>query len=328
MPINPSPIILVTGGAGFIGSHMVLALQQAGYQPLVLDNLSKGHREAVSDAEFIQGDVTDQAILEQIFSTHAIAAVMHFASLIEVAQSIGEPILYYQNNVVGSVALLNAMLKHKVRHFIFSSSAAVYGEPLTTPIDEAHRLAPLNPYGRSKQMVEDIVKDCAASDGLRYALLRYFNAAGADPEGRLSERHQPESHLIPLALEVAAGKRDHFLIHGRDYPTPDGCCIRDFVHVTDLCTAHLLALQALLQGKENIICNLGTGRGHSVQQVLDAVTRVTGKPVATKVGARRPGDSAILVADATLAGSVLHWKPFYTDLDVMVEHAWHALGAK
>ena len=318
-----SKSILVVGGAGFIGSHMVLALQEAGFQPVVLDNLSKGHRDAVN-VDFVHGDMADKDTLAALFKKYPIAAVMHFASFIEVAESVREPAKYYQNNVAATLHLLDVMLEHKVEHFIFSSSAAVYGEPRYTPIDEAHPIAPINPYGRTKWMVEEIIKDYAKANALQYALLRYFNAAGADPAGRLRERHEPESHLIPLVLQVAQGKRDQIIIYGNDYATPDGTCVRDYVHVSDLCAAHLLALQQCFRGQSGIY-NLGTGRGHSVQEVVDAAARVTGHPIPAIYSARRAGDPAVLVADAALAMQVLDWQPVYPDLDTIITHAWHSL---
>jgi UDP-glucose 4-epimerase len=316
--------ILVVGGAGYIGSHMVLALQQAGYHVVVLDNLSKGYRDAVLNAELIVGDMGDKQLLTTLFSSRRFSAVMHFASFIEVGESVQFPAKYYQNNVAATLTLLEVMLAHKVDQFIFSSTAAVYGEPHYAPIDEAHPIAPINPYGRSKWMVEEIIKDYAKSDNLRYAILRYFNAAGADPQGRLRERHEPESHLIPLILQVAAGLREVITVNGRDYATEDGTCVRDYVHVSDLCSAHLLALEALSQREENVLCNLGTGQGYSVQQVLDVARLVTGHAIPTVDGPRRPGDPAVLVAEATLAKRVLNWTAVYSDLTTIVKHAWHA----
>lgn len=323
MHINTHPI-LVVGGAGYIGSHMVLALQEAGYEVVVLDNLSKGHADAVLNAELVIADMADKKKLQQLFKKRPFSAVMHFASFIEVAESTLFPAKYYQNNVAGTLTLLDVMLKHEVKNFIFSSSAAVYGEPLYSPIDEAHPLAPMNPYGRSKWMVEEIIKDYAKSYALRYAILRYFNAAGADPAGRLRERHEPESHLIPRVLQVAAGVREKIEVHGRDYPTQDGCCVRDYVHVTDLCEAHLLALNALLDGKDNILCNLGTGQGYSVQEVIDVARRVTGQPIPMTNGTRRVGDPAELVAEGAAAKRILNWRPKYGALEIIVQHAWLA----
>lgn len=322
MPIKPHSI-LVVGGAGYVGSHMLLTLRQTGYVPIVLDNLSKGHREAVGDVELIVGDIADTDLLKQLFAQHQFTAVMHFASLIEVSESVKFPAKYYRNNVVATLNLLEIMLAQGVKNFIFSSTAAVYGEPKSRTIPETHLLTPTNPYGRSKWMVEEMIKDVAKSDGLNFAILRYFNAAGADPEGRAGERHDPESHLIPLVLQVAAGKRKEVIIYGDHYPTADGTCIRDYVHVVDLCNAHLLSLQALLKGKTNLIYNLGTGNGYSVLQVIKAAKRITGKEIKSVSGSVRPGDVAILVADPSLAKQELKWVPRYPDLDTMIQHAWH-----
>lgn len=317
--------VLVVGGAGYIGSHMVLNLRRAGYQPVVVDNLSKGHREAVLDAELLVGDMADTEFLQQVFAKYSFSAVMHFASFIEVGESVKFPAKYYQNNVAATLNLLDVMIKSGVKNFIFSSTAAVYGEPQSRLINESHILAPINPYGRSKWMVEEMLKDFALSDGLNYAILRYFNAAGADPEGRLSERHEPESHLIPLVLQAAAGQKSHITIFGDNHSTADGTCVRDYVHVADLCNAHLLALNALNNSKKNIICNLGTGHGYSVLQVIDAARRVTGKDIPVMMGSPRAGDPATLVADPSLAKEMLHWVPKYPDLESMIEHAWKAM---
>lgn len=324
MPIN-SKKVLVVGGAGFIGSHMVLQLQRTGYEPIVLDNLSKGHRDAVLNAEFIQGDINDSVLLDQVFATHNFIAVMHFAAFIEVGESVMKPALYYQNNVAGSVNLLAAMSKAGVKHLIFSSTAAVYGEPQYQRITEAHPIAPVNPYARSKWMVEEIIKDFAKSDGLNYVNLRYFNAAGADPDGRLRERHEPESHLIPIVLQAAKGLRPNVTIHGDKYPTADGTCIRDYVHVSDLCQAHLLALTSLLKNQKSMTLNLGTGKGYSVLQVINAAKRVTGQNIQVAVGPPRAGDVAVLVADAALAQETLRWSPRFAELDTIIEHAWKVM---
>lgn len=321
MPIN-SRNILVVGGAGYIGSHMVLALQEAGYQAVVLDNLSTGHRDAVLNAELIVGDMADKKLLTELFATYSFSAVMHFASFIEVGESVKLPLKYYQNNVAATLNLLEVMLQSGTRNFIFSSTAAVYGEPQYTPIDESHPTAPINPYGRSKWMVEEILKDLAVSDGLHYAILRYFNAAGADPEGRLGERHEPESHLIPLVLQVAAGKRQNINIYGQDYSTPDGTCVRDYIHVTDLCAAHLAALEQLRDGKPDILCNLGTSQGYSVQQVIEVARQVTGCDIPVVEGQRREGDPAVLVANASYANARLEWQPVHSSLDTIIDNAW------
>lgn len=324
MPTNSSHI-LVVGGAGFIGSHMLLALKQAGFQAIVLDNLSKGHEEAVLDVPLVVGEMGNKTLLKEIFATYPISAVMHFASFIEVGESVLQPQKYYQNNVAATLNLLDAMLENHIHKFIFSSTAAVYGEPLYTPIDEAHPIAAINPYGRSKWMVEEILKDYAKSHALRYASLRYFNAAGADPDGRLRERHAPETHLIPIVLEVARGLRSHVTINGNQYPTPDGTCLRDYIHVTDLCTAHLQALRYLDKSPQ-LICNLGTGFGFSVQEVIHATREITGHAIPCEIGKARPGDPAVLVANARFAQKTLNWLPQYADLKTIITHAWHSFN--
>lgn len=321
MPTN-LPSVLVVGGAGYIGSHMTLLLRRAGYQPVVLDNLSHGYKDAVLGAELVVGDMADKTLLAEVFAKHSFIAVMHFASLIEVAESVAAPLKYYQNNVVGTLALVDAMLAAGVKNIIFSSSAAVYGEPKDKLINEMHILNPINPYGRSKLMIEQILKDCAHSNGFNYAILRYFNAAGADPDGQLSERHQPESHLIPLLLQVAAGTRKDITVHGNRYATPDGTCIRDYVHVVDICNAHLLCLLGMQKGKKNMLFNLGTGQGYSVLQVINAVRRVTGHSIPIVNGSQRAGDPAVLVANPALAQQELHWQPKHSELDTIIQHAW------
>jgi UDP-glucose 4-epimerase len=300
---------------------MVQVLRQANLTPIVLDNLSTGHRDAVLDAELMVGDMADTALLNQLFTKYHFSAVMHFASFIQVGESVKDPALYYNNNVAGTLNLLNAMLRWKVNKFIFSSSAAVYGEPLYTPIDEKHRIAPINPYGHSKRMVEQILEDYAHAYELQFAILRYFNAAGADPDGKLSERHNPETHLIPLILQAARDAKS-MTVFGRDYPTIDGTCVRDYIHVSDLCRAHLLALQALNEGKKSCTYNLGTGQGHSVQQVIDVAREIVQQPIQIIEGHRRSGDPAILVADARSAMHELNWQPKYPDLRSIIEHAW------
>lgn len=314
--------ILVVGGAGYIGSHMVKMLLGRGYGVTTLDNLSTGHRDAVLGGEFVLGDLADRALLDKLFSERRIDGVMHFASFIQVGESVQNPARYYENNVVNTLNLLDAMVAHDVKRFIFSSSAAVYGEPIRVPIDETHPKNPINPYGRSKWMVEQMLADYDRAYGLKSVSLRYFNAAGADPEGRLGERHEPETHLIPLVLQAASGRRESVQVFGRDYDTPDGTCIRDYVHVTDLCEAHLLALDRLLQGGASAAFNLGNGNGFSVQQVIDTACEATGKAIPVKDAPRREGDPARLVADATLARKELGWNPRYDELETIVCHAW------
>lgn len=318
MPIK----ILIVGGAGYIGSHMVGVLVRAGFQPIVLDNLSTGHRDAVTEAEFILGDIADCHLLDTLFMQHDIAAVMHFASFIQVGESVQQPAKYYANNVCGTVTLLQAMLKHGVKHFIFSSTAAVYGEPQYTPIDESHPLRPVNPYGHSKRMIEQILEDFAHAYDFHFMSLRYFNAAGADPEGNLHERHEPETHLIPLILRAAKNPKQSIKVFGRDYPTPDGTCVRDYIHVVDLCSAHLLALNGLLNNRKGGFYNLGTGIGFSVQEVIDTASEVTEKAILVEDAPRRPGDPAILIADPRKAMQELQWQPQYSDLPTLIRHAW------
>jgi UDP-glucose 4-epimerase len=314
--------VLVVGGAGYIGANMVHYLRQSEFNPLVLDDLSTGHRDAVADTELIIGTIADTSLLDQIFTAHDIFSVMHFASFIQVGESVREPARYYNNNVAGTLNLLNAMLKHNVNRFIFSSTAAVYGEPLYTPIDEKHPLSPVNPYGQSKRMVEQMLEDFSRAYGLRFVSLRYFNAAGAGFAAGLAERHEPETHLIPLVLQAASGKREAVSVYGRDYPTPDGTCVRDYIHVMDLCSAHLLALQALADRKYSAIYNLGTGVGHSVQQVIDTAKAVTGRDIQVIDSPRRPGDPTVLVASPALAMQELNWQPQYSDLATIVRSAW------
>lgn len=312
----------MVGGAGYIGSHMVKMLLGRGYGVTTLDNLSAGHRDAVLGGEFVLGDLADRALLDKLFSERKIDGVMHFASFIQVGESVQNPARYYKNNVVNTLNLLDAMVAHDVKRFIFSSSAAVYGEPIRVPIDETHPKNPINPYGRSKWMVEQMLADYDRAYALRSVSLRYFNAAGADPEGHLGERHEPETHLIPLVLQAASGRRESVQVFGRDYDTPDGTCIRDYVHVTDLCEAHLLALDRLLQGGASAAFNLGNGNGFSVQQLIDTACKATGKDIPVKDAPRREGDPARLVADAALARKELGWNSRYDELETIVRHAW------
>ncbi len=314
--------VLVVGGAGYIGSHMSKMLDQSGLEVLVLDNLSTGFRDAVRYGQLIEGDLADQVLLEQVFSTKRIDAVLHFAALSQVGESVREPARYYRNNVANTQNLLDAMLRHGVRCFIFSSTAAIFGEPEYTPIDEHHPQRPINPYGRSKRMVEEMLADYGQAHGLRSVSLRYFNAAGADPEGELGERHDPESHLIPLVLQTASGRRESIAIYGNDYPTPDGTCIRDYIHVWDLCSAHLLALEHLLTDGESAAYNLGNGKGFSVQEVINTARKVTGQRIPVVMQGRRCGDPAILVADSQKARQELSWQPHFADLETIIAHAW------
>lgn len=314
--------ILVIGGAGYIGSHMVKRLGQLGCQVTTFDNLSSGYRDAVLYGEFVLGDLADQALLSEVLQPERFDAVMHFASCIQVGESVQHPAKYYANNVINTLRLLDAIRAARVQHFIFSSTAATFGEPQYSPIDERHPQAPINPYGRSKWMIEQVLEDYDRAYGLKSVCLRYFNAAGADPDGELGERHEPETHLIPLVLQAASGRRADVAVFGRDYDTPDGTCIRDYIHIYDLCEAHWLALQSLMQGMGSQRYNLGNGSGFSVQEVIDAARHITGRQIAVRDAARRDGDPARLVADASLARERLRWRPKYPGLETIVSHAW------
>ncbi|WP_348550803.1 UDP-glucose 4-epimerase GalE [Acidithiobacillus sp.] len=314
--------LLVVGGAGYIGSHMVKMLAQAGYGVVVLDNLCTGFADAARYGTLVVGDLADPVALKALFTAHEFAAVLHFAALSQVGESVQAPDRYYRNNVANTLNLLDTMVRHQVQRFIFSSTAAIFGEPESATITEAHPQRPINPYGRSKRMVEEILADYGHSFGLRSVALRYFNAAGADPEGELGERHDPESHLIPLILQAASGRRSQIAVFGTDYPTRDGTCIRDYIHVWDLCQAHLLALQHLLADGESLALNLGNGLGFSVQEVIDGAGRVTGRKIPVRQEARRAGDPATLVADSAQARERLGWQPEYADLDTILAHAW------
>lgn len=314
--------ILVVGGAGYIGSHMVKLLRQSGFRAVVADDLSSGRREAVQTTELHVGDIGDAGFVEHVLATVAPAAVMHFASYIQVGESVSDPAKYYRNNVMASQVLVDGMRRHRVNALVFSSTAAIFGDPDYVPIDEAHPKRPINPYGRSKWMVEQMLEDYDHAYGLKSVCLRYFNAAGADPEGELGECHDPETHLIPLMLQVASGRRPHISVYGQDYPTPDGTCLRDYIHVEDLCDAHLLALRGLLDGGDSARFNLGNGKGFSVREVIEAARRVTGHPIPVVAAARRAGDPAVLVADSRAANDLLGWAPRHAELDTIVRHAW------
>jgi UDP-glucose 4-epimerase len=317
-----APHILVVGGAGYIGSQMVSLLAASGYSPVVLDDLSNGRREAVPAGALVVGDMAEPGTVDALLQAFRFEAVMHFAGYIQVGESVAHPGRYYDNNVGNTIRLLQAMVRHGVGRFVFSSSAAIFGNPAYVPIDEQHPKAPINPYGRSKWMVEQVLEDFDRAHGLRACCLRYFNAAGADPAGRLGECHRPETHLIPLVLQAASGRRDAITIYGNDYPTPDGTCIRDYIHVADLCDAHLLALRSLAGGAASQRYNLGNGAGYSNLEVIQAAERVTGRPIPYGFGPRRQGDPPRLVADAALAKAELGWSPRYAAIDTIIEHAW------
>ncbi len=315
--------ILVVGGAGYIGSHMVKKLAKAGNDVITLDNLSYGYRDAVKYGEFVEGDLGDDSVLDSLFKTGDIDAVMHFAGFIQVGESMSKPSMYYHNNVTNTLVLLDAMLRHEVKNFIFSSTAAIFGEPEYTPIDEKHIKQPINPYGHSKLMIEQVLDDYDAAYGLRATCLRYFNAAGADPDGELGERHVPETHLIPLILQAASGRREDIKVFGDDYATDDGTCVRDYIHINDLCDAHLLALQKMMKDDQSARYNLGNGKGFSVKQVIDVAKEVSNNDFKVTIEPRRAGDPAVLVADATLAKQALNWQPEFAELKDIVQTAWN-----
>ncbi|MCA9233027.1 MAG: UDP-glucose 4-epimerase GalE [Planctomycetales bacterium] len=313
--------VLLTGGAGYVGSHAAWMLHRAGHEVLVYDNLSEGHRAAVPEDRLVVGDLMDRPLLESTLREHQIEAVMHFAALAYVGVSVTNPAEYYQNNIVGTLSLLDAMRAAGVERIVFSSTCATYGEPETVPITESEKQVPINPYGFTKLAIERALADYSHAYGLRYAALRYFNASGASAESPIGEDHEPETHLIPLVLQVALGQRENIKVFGDDYPTPDGTCIRDYIHVDDLATAHVAALEKL-QSTPALKLNLGTGNGASVLEVIEACRRVTGHPIPIVVEGRREGDPPQLVADASLANETLAWQPRYTDIESIVASAW------
>jgi UDP-arabinose 4-epimerase len=315
--------VLVTGGAGYIGSHTCKALAQAGYTPVVYDSMEHGHEWAVKWGPLEEGDIADRQRLDAVLNTYKPQAVMHFAGYISVGESVEKPDKYYHNNVKGSRVLLEAIRDHGVQKVVFSSSAAVYGIPAEAPIREDHPLNPVNPYGETKLAVEQMLQEYHENHQLGSISLRYFNAAGADPDGEIGEAHEPETHLIPLVLEAAAGRRPHIEIYGNDYDTPDGTCIRDYIHVSDLAAAHVLALKALEAAPQCTACNLGNGRGFSVKEVITTAQKVTGIAIPVKAGPRRAGDPATLLADADRAKATLGWQPEHTALDTIIQSAWH-----
>jgi UDP-arabinose 4-epimerase len=321
--------VLIVGGAGYIGSQTAKTVAAAGMDPVVFDNLVYGHEWAVKWGPLVRGDLADRALLVDVMKRHRVDAVIHFAAYAYVGESVTNPRKYFGNNVVGTLNLLDAMLDAGVRDVVFSSTCATYGEPRKVPIGEDHPQNPVNPYGETKLAVEKMLHWYGQAYGLRYAALRYFNAAGADPDGEVGEVHDPETHLIPLAIEAAVGAGE-LQIFGTDYPTPDGTAIRDYIHVADLADAHVRALAKLREGSAALRLNLGTGVGHSVRAVLASVAKVTGRAVRSREVGRRAGDPPALVADARLAGEVLGWKPRYVDLDTVVEHAarWRAHGKR
>jgi UDP-glucose-4-epimerase GalE len=314
-------VVLVTGGAGFVGSHTCKDLARSGFRPVVYDALSNGARHAVRWGPLEVGDLRDEARLGAVFATYRPVAVLHFAGRIEAGASVSDPAGFYDANVAATLVLLRVMRASEVGVIVFSSSAAVYGDPEVVPIPETHPLRPVNPYGRSKRMVEDVLADLHAAEGLRFAALRYFNAAGADPDGDLFETHEPETHLIPLTIQAALGRRPEIVVFGTDYDTPDGTCIRDYVHVSDLARAHGLALRRLMAGGAPLIANLGTGQGHSVREVIATVERVMGRPVPSRLAGRRPGDPPRLVAAPDRAMAELGWSPTHAALEEQVRHA-------
>lgn len=314
--------ILVIGGAGYIGSHMVRMLAKQGYNPVVFDNLSKGHREAVANYPFELGDLGDKARLNEVFKKYGIEAVMHFAAFAEVGESVKEPSKYYHNNVAKVLDLLDALVENNIKYFVFSSTAATFGEPVRPKIDESHPQNPINPYGNTKLMVEKILADFDTAYGLKATALRYFNASGADDSGEIGESHNPETHLIPIVLQAAAGKRASIKMFGTDYPTPDGTCVRDYVHVNDLARAHILALEKMFKDNVSERFNLGSGNGFSVAEIVKEAKRITGIDFTVEKAPRRDGDPAVLVADSAKAERILGWKPQY-NLTRIIETAWN-----
>lgn len=314
--------VLVTGGAGYVGSHALRVLRDHGTSCVVLDNLSRGRRELVGDAPLVVGDIADTDLVTRVLREHKVTAVMHFAAYAYVGESVQHPDLYYRNNVAGTLNLLECMVQQDVKQIVFSSTCATYGLPETSPIPETHPQLPVNPYGASKLMVERILSDFDRSFGLRSVVFRYFNAAGADPQGRIGECHDPETHLIPIALQAALGLRTHVEVFGADYPTPDGTCIRDYIHVTDLAQAHGLGLRHLQGGGASDVFNLGNGNGFSVREVISCAETVTGKRIPWQAAPRRPGDPHALVGSAARAQQLLGWKPQFAGLEAIIRTAW------
>ena len=314
--------ILVCGGAGYVGSHCLEALKAAGYDCVVVDDLSRGHRAAVGESPLYVGNIANDALMDRVFQEHHIEVVLHFAAASQVGESMKEPLLYYENNLCATVALLRSMRRHEVGRIVFSSSAAVYGEPDTVPIPEESPKAPTNTYGETKLAMERLMHWCHVAYGLEYVSLRYFNAAGASPSGIIGEDHTPETHLIPLVLQAAQGRREKVSIFGDDYPTPDGTCIRDYIHTSDLASAHLLAARRLLAGEGSGIFNLGSEHGLSVRQIIDAARKVTGRDFPVEVAPRRAGDPAVLIASNRKAREELGWMPAHSDAETILASAW------
>ena len=315
--------ILVCGGAGYIGSHAVHALVEKGEQVIIVDNLQTGHRGALNPAaKFYEGDIRDASVLDKIFTENKIEAVIHFAANSLVGESMEKPLLYFNNNVYGMQVLLEGMVRHGVDKIVFSSTAATYGEPKRVPIHEDDETCPTNTYGETKLTMEKMMKWVSRANGVRYVSLRYFNAAGALPDGSIGEDHKTETHLIPLILQVPTGRRDHITVFGDDYPTPDGTCLRDYIHVVDLADAHVLALEYLRKGGASDIFNLGNGQGFSVKEMIAAAEKATGRSIKVEIGARRAGDPAQLIASSEKARSVLGWKPQFTDVEQVIGTAW------
>ena len=316
-------MILIVGGAGYIGSHINKELNKQGYKTVIFDSLVKGHKEAVKWGDFFQGDLGNIEDIREVFKKYQIEAVLHFAAFIEVGESVKDPQKYYQNNVKNTLNLFQVMLENNVKKIIFSSTAATFGNPQYVPIDEKHPQTPINPYGQAKLMIEKILADYDLAYGLKYVALRYFNACGADLDGEIGENHNPESHLIPLILDAALGKREDIKIFGTDYPTVDGTCIRDYVHVNDLAQAHILALKKLMDGGESDCFNLGNGSGFSVKQVIEVAKKVTGVDFKVTEAERRAGDPPELIADSKKAREILKWEPKYFDLETIISSAWN-----
>ncbi|ANK87625.1 MULTISPECIES: UDP-glucose 4-epimerase GalE [unclassified Rhizobium] len=314
--------VLVVGGAGYIGSHTCLDLANKGYRPVVFDNFSNGHREFVKWGPAEEGDIRDRARLDEVLAKHKPAAILHFAALIEVGESVKDPVSFYENNVIGTLTLLSAAQAAGINAFVFSSTCATYGLPQSVPLDETHRQVPINPYGRTKYIVEQALADYDRYKGLRSVVLRYFNAAGADFEGRIGEWHQPETHAIPLAIDAALGRRQGFKVFGSDYETRDGTCVRDYIHVLDLADAHVRAVEYLLKGGDSVALNLGTGTGTTVRELLGAIEDVSNRPFPVEYIGRREGDSHTLVANNDKARDVLGWVPQY-DLSEIISSAWN-----